>query len=371
MLNNIQSKLYEDLMILCNTTEVFYYQDVELEDSIYRIFNYRLASYTDFLHSNALECRGHMFEIKDTKIRLASWCQHKFFNIYENPFTMNVDLSQIDKIEHKLDGSLISTYLHKNELRLKSKGALFSDQAIDAMNWLYLPENSELKEASYNGAILEQTINFEYVSPYNRIVVGYLEPQLIVLNIRNNIDGSYIEITSDHPLFKYTKPSVDLTGLDKTEFVNNIPDMLDDIEGFVVKLPTGLWMKIKTDKYKSLHHVKSSITNPRRLMEVIVDEGIDDVCSMFKDDIVAMKLINEMQITVNRIYNSMVKEVEDFYNINKQLDRKEFAIKGQQELDKRYFGLVMLKYQDKDPQYKQYLKSKWKDFGFKDEKIDE
>lgn len=370
MINPTQLKLYEDLMILCDTTEVFYYQDVNLDDSIYRIFNYRLASYTDFLRPNALECRGHMFEI-GSNFRLASWCQHKFFNYLENPMTMNIDLSQIDKIEHKLDGSLISTYLHNNELRLKSKGALFSDQAIAATQWLDLPENLEFKTDLYNNVISEQTVNIEWTSPYNRIVVGYIDPRLFVLNIRNNIDGSYIEITPNHPLFKYTKPPVDLNGLDKTNFVNNIPNIVDDIEGYVIKLTNGLWMKIKTNKYKQLHTIKSNINSPRVLLEAIIDENIDDMRVAFKDDIVAMKIIDEMQIRVNHIYNSMVKEVEDFYNINKHLERKEFAIKGQAELDKRYFGLVMSKYQDKDPQYKQYLKSKWKSFGFKDEQIDE
>ena len=51
-------------MRLTDTSEAFYFKDFPLNDAIYRIFNYRLASYTEFLAPNALECRGHMFEVK-------------------------------------------------------------------------------------------------------------------------------------------------------------------------------------------------------------------------------------------------------------------------------------------------------------------
>jgi T4 RnlA family RNA ligase len=370
-MNTYQQTMFNDLESLIATNEAFFRQEFILDNKIYWIYNYRLASYTDFLASSAIECRGVMFEVKNGQAtRLASLPMSKFFNYLENPLTMDVDLNLIERIEHKSDGSLISTYIHDNNIRLKTKGSLFSDQAIAAQQWLNQDNNKPLNDVLYEYAINDFTVNLEFVSPTNRIVLGYPETKLIVLNVRHNSTGKYLNIDSSNVLYPYMDQPIDLTNLDKVEFVNNIPNMLDDIEGFVLKLSNGLWMKVKTDKYKSLHHCKSSVNNPRRLYEVIIDEGIDDIRVMFKDDLLAIKLIDDMQAKVNHLYNHMVKEVEEFYEQNKELDRKEYAIKGQQELDKRYFGLAMLKFQNKDPEYKQYLKSKYKLFGIEDKKTE-
>ena len=112
------------------------------------------------------------------------------------------------------------------------------------------------------------------------------------------------------------------------------------------------------------------MNNPRRLFEAILDEGIDDLRSLFYNDPLAMKTIDQMQVKVDHLYNHMVKVVETYYEHNKQLDRKSYAIKGQQQLDRMYFGLAMNKYVGKPIDYKMYLKSKWKELGLKDTSVD-
>jgi hypothetical protein len=111
------------------------------------------------------------------------------------------------------------------------------------------------------------------------------------------------------------------------------------------------------------------VNNPRRLFEVIVDEGIDDVMDMFKDDALLMKQIADMQFKVNHIYNSMVAEVENFYRENYKLDRKEFAIKAKAEVTPLYFGHLMNLYQNKAVDYKGWMKKSWRSFGLKDEAV--
>lgn len=374
MLTTFQRQLFDDLTKLVNENDAFYFQDFDLDGSVYRIFNYRLASYTDFLLPGAMECRGVMFEVDgDQAVRLAALPMQKFFNLHENPMTMDLDLSTVVEVQDKVDGSLISTYMHNGDLRLKSKGSLFSDQALAAMKWLDRKENAVFKDALvYLTGELEFTVNLEWVSPEHRIVVGYLDPQLFVLNVRNKAVGHYM--TDNMFVMNRIEPfiakKVDVKG-DIVEFVNSISDMTDDIEGYIIKLASGQWVKVKTQKYLSLHHAKDSVNNPRRLFEVILDEGIDDIRSMFYTDVVAMKMIDEMEVRVDKLYNSMVKTVEQFYQDNKDLDRKEFAIKGQKELDRMHFGLVMNKYIGKSIDYKQFLKSKWKELGFRDEKVED
>lgn len=346
--------------------DAFYFQDFIWGASIYRIFNYRLASYTDFMMPDAIECRGIMFEVdNDNPVRLVSRPMQKFFNRFENPITMDVDLTQIDSISNKADGSLISTWMHDGDLRLKTKGSISSDQALAAMKWME-QQDSRFVSALHSFDVQGYTVNMEWVSPENRIVLGYVEPRLIVLNIRHRDTGKYEQIEEDDYLYQYMDPPVDTKELSLIDFVEQIPDMLDDIEGYVIKMKTGLWMKIKTKKYLSLHHCKDSVNNPRRLFEAIVDEGVDDIRSMFHEDKLLISQIDAMQVKVDHLYNSMVTSVESFYNDNKHLERKDYAIKAQSEVDKLYFGLVMMKYLDKPTDYKGFLKKSYKHFGIKD-----
>jgi T4 RnlA family RNA ligase len=364
-MNARQLQLFQNLEALVASNEAFYRQVFTLDGKTYWIYNYRLASYSDFLAPDAMEARGTMFEVDNVgvPIRLAVMPISKFFNRFENPITMDVDLSTVVSIMNKMDGSLISTYMHGDVLRLKTKGSLFSDQAINAMAWLDLPKNVYFKQLLTDFTVGGTTVNLEWTAPDNRIVLGYLEPKLFVLNARSMDTGEYV----DPWIFEdYVAPSVDLNGLNIVEFVNNIPNMLDDIEGYVVKLP-HLWMKIKTLKYLSLHHAKDSVNNPRRLFEAVLSEGIDDLRSMFHEDVLAMQIIDEMQIKVDKIYNHAVATVEGFYEANKNLSRKEYAIKGQAELEHLYFGQAMTKYLQKPVDYKAFLISKYKELGFKDE----
>lgn len=374
-------RLFEDLMRLVNSNEAFFYVDRELDDQTYRIFNYRLASYTDFLEPSALECRGIMFNVTsfednalvDVTHELVSFPMFKFFNLYENPSTMNLDLSTVDMIEEKADGSLISTFIHNNELRLKTKGSLDSDQCIAAMKYLEREDQLEFKNALYTIAKDGYTVNMEWVSPDNRIVLGYLESKLKVLNIRSHLTGEYYDAFSSAlfnvPAFDTIRENhverIDLTDKDLVQFVESIPDM-EGIEGYIVRLSSGLYIKIKTLWYLVQHRAKDSINSDRRLFETVLAEATDDLRSLFHDDPLVIQRIAWMEGLVEEKYNHLVDTVERFYERNKNLERRDYAILGQKELEKMQFGLAMNKYLGKSVNYKEFMAKRWKDFGIKD-----
>jgi T4 RnlA family RNA ligase len=341
MLDHI--KLYNNLMNLCKDPiheEAFYYQDYTFDDKIYRIFNYRLVNWTTFQDAvDAKKCRGTMFEISNEPV-LASLPPDKFFNYAEG----DVDHSNFSGnilVHEKLDGSLISTYMHNGELRLKSKGSINSSQAIEAMLWLELPKNSTLKQNMLDiMAVNACTINLEWTGPQNRIVVGYESTELRVLSINMHDTGYTILNWKDSDLPFTAQINLDEYCADLEE--NNLQSIVNKMynettgEGYVVSFlydnNLQYQVKVKNHTYCNLHKIKDSISNPEALAELIIRGGVDDVYDLFSDDMITINIIEDMENVVVPIFNHMVATVEAFYFGNKDLTRKEYAIKARTEV---------------------------------------
>lgn len=375
-MNSYAEKNFNELMNLTNNKEDdFFFKDFNLEDKVYRIFNYRLASWTSFLEPSALNCRGIMFDVTDLNdVKLVSLPPEKFFNYEEG----GVDHTQCkigDKMV-KMDGSLISTYLHNGELYLKSKASLFSSQAGDAMKLLnstpeFKEEVKKLVESGY-------TVNLEYTSPENRVVIPYQTEELTVLSARSHATGENLFATKlkdkleadggyDN-IVKNMVTSDNLRGntIEQITFVNNIRQELEG-EGYVIEFirpdSSSYLSKVKNLKYIALHHTKDSVNSPKRLFESIINEASDDLRSMFPEDPYVLNKIKEMEEHVQPIYNHIVKTVEDFSEQFKSLDRKEYAIKAKNE-QPDLMGLLMNAYLDKPNNFKEFaIKHRMDIFG--------
>lgn len=361
--------LFEDSMKICESTESFYFVDQKDADgNEYRTFTYRLASFTEFQQKNALEMRGHTFRKTIDGWKLASLPSQKFFNYGEHVgWGTEVNLNEMDMVMDKLDGSLISTVedSHGNWF-LKSKTSFKSQQANDAKAWLK-------NQYNYNTAIDEitaqgYTVNFEWLSPTNQIVIGYAEPSLKVLNARHMQDGSYFPYAglidyfgSENVVHSHPIP------VDGEKFIAAV-DAMTGIEGFVIRLKSGLMFKIKTIAYAILHHLKDSVNSPKRLWEACINETGDDLRALFKDDPISIEKISAMEVKASAIFNRVHKQVNDFYAANKNLDRKSYAIKGQTDLAKDgTFSLAMNLYIGREANVKEFLVKNYKSYGIRDE----
>lgn len=372
-MNKFQSDLYNNLMALLDS-EAFFYTDQVVNGATYRIFNYRLASFTEFQRPGALESRGHTFMLHEdgSPFALVSMPMQKFFNLGENPLVMNLDLSAVHRIMDKLDGSLISTVSWNDgsrEFTIKTKGSFFSEQAQAAKKLLNTPEYAPL--VKFIGDMTEWgwTVNMEYCSPDNQIVLGYAKPMLRVLNVRSMITGEYLDeetilaegCPKEMLVETFTPPS------NVHEWVESVNHMKGR-EGFVVTLKDGTWFKLKTEEYSALHKTKDSVTIPRRLFEACVLEAADDLRGMFRDDPLSISRINEMEALVAKHYNHLSAVVDNFYQTNKELDRKSYAIKGQAELAADgVFSLAMNAYIGRPVDLKEFMIKNYKRFGIKDE----
>jgi T4 RnlA family RNA ligase len=362
-------QLFSNLMALCSLDSAFSFKDHSRDGQRFRIFNYRLASYTDFCKPDALEARGIMFLMDDNEehnpIRIVCRPPKKFFNLNENPFTLDLNYENIIEYMDKMDGSLISSYMYGKHgyrhLGLKSKASLASEQAMWAEEYLHRPENSQLHLEIYDLSFQGYTVNMEFISPRNQVVVPYQKEELVVLNVRNNETGM--------TLFKegvYGHKTLPWVNVRKDIKVDEIPTM-KAIEGFVIRFKDDLLVKIKTDEYLTLHKTKDSITIPRRLFECVIMECTDDLRSLFKDDPLSLQRIKEMEDLVIPRYNHMVSAVEAYYEANKALDRKSYAIKAQKEIAD-FFGLSMNKYLGrlKEADFKEFAVKNYKVFGVPD-----
>lgn len=372
---NFAQTTYEELVKLTNESEAFYFKDFELDSKVYRIFNYRLASWTLFESPSALNCRGTMFDVTQTPT-LVSLPPEKFFNYEEGGVDHTVGLIGCKMV--KMDGSLISTYLHNGELYLKTKGSLFSSQAFDAMKLLLTDKYSLVKEELLLLAKNNFTVNLEYTSPENRIVVPYQSEELTLLSLRSHIDGtnyfgtSLLEKLDDYNCVNLKSIIVGFEVLNVSSGHDDFVDLVrkeQEGEGYVVEIKTpncSYLTKIKNLKYVTLHQTKDSVNSSKALFEAIIEETTDDLRSMFADDNYVLNKISEMENVVQPIFNHIVSTVETFYKDNKGLDRKSFAIKAKEEKPE-FMGLIMNAYIGREIDYKDFAKKHRKDiFGISD-----
>ena len=396
-MNAYQTELYLNLMTLCDGSDAFYFADQELDGFTYRIFNYRLASYSNFLEPAALECRGIMFKIDEegNALELSAHPMPKFFNLNENPFTMELDLSDnnIRRIEMKADGSLMSTFCYKTtgtntHLGIKSKGSLHSDQV--KMTHAFLEKNKALADEFILLAKRGYTANMELVSPNNRIVLNYDKTDLIILNIRDNVTGKYM-LRSELDDAQYpciaTKWVAEAwhTGLDGGAVLVSRAKDLTGIEGFIVYLNDGTIFKLKTEWYLVQHRAKDNVDSPRRLFEAAIEDATDDLRTLFHDNQQVIDRIVKMELFAASIYNTVVAKVEEFVEKNRKLievnNRKQFAINGHRALADveingkgvNLFGLAMNEYgmihqpeKARPVDYKAFCLKNWREWGLKD-----
>lgn len=360
-MNDFQITLYNDMKRLVETNEAFFTKTQKLDNTTYEVFNYRLATYTDFLQPGARETRGIMFRLdaEGKPDSVACFMPQKFFNLGEG-IAAHVDMADenVDGIMDKMDGSILSTFIHEGKLALKSKTSLNSEHVAVATAWLNEERNQRFKNLIEGITGSGYSVHMELTSPMLRIVLGYPEVNMTILSMRRINNGAMISrntvlqefgmapdgLNARLLMAKWVRDippnEIFVPGAYETvkEFVAAAKDMVG-IEGYVVRMKDGEHVKIKTDWYCALHNTKDSVSAPRRLFECIINEGVDDLKGMFSEDIVTIKRIVDMETKVVRIFNRIIVDVEGFYEANKHLDRKGYAVLANSQAD----GLMSLK----------------------------
>ena len=222
------------------------------------------------------ECRGIIFD-RDGVIMSRPF--HKFFNVNERAETQTheIDIAQPHIIMEKMDGSMIRPILVDGYLRLATKMGV-TNVAMQAEAWL-AAQDSEYKEWLRFYMDNGYTPLFEWVSPFNQIVLAYEIEDLVLLAIRDNVTGEYLdlaeELTEIRCPFTVVRSYGSMEG-NILEYISRQREA-EGREGDIIAFADGHRLKVKNDWYVRIHKCIDRITFDRNIVDLIINEEVDDV----------------------------------------------------------------------------------------------
>lgn len=315
---------------------------VVADKGAYTVIDYRYTLSDSFDDPLRAECRGLKFAPDG---RLLARPLHKFFNYGEKAQSTHVDFSQAHEVMEKMDGSMI----HPCQVDVDG----YSYEGVRLMTRMGVTDVSKQAErlfmqpdfADQLGELLDDgfTPIFEYVGPHNRIVEAYAEPKLVLLHIRDNYSGAYVDARRRDQVFGELRrrawqgaPTMHDTGpyyrwLDKAPTYPEFGGMGDiesiyaraEGEGVVIRFDDGLFVKVKTEEYRRLHGMIDPLANEHEVVGLILDGKLDDCMAILTpDSIVEARTFAD---AVNRGIMAATMQVRSLVLTGAHLDQKTFA----------------------------------------------
>jgi T4 RnlA family RNA ligase len=356
---------YEDCVEMCSKEEsAFYESKFVLDGYAVSVFNYRLAQYKDFVtplekrpEVKAYEMRGLTFVFnKDGSLFKRFLLLEKFFNLNQVPESMYsiVKNYKIKFVNNKEDGS-IASYIQLPNGKIIGKSKMgFDNEQANGINRIYRTRTDVKQFVDW---CIDNNITaiFEYVSPANRIVLRYLEEDLILLRMRDNSTGKHLNI----------KDYLDKIGTIRIAPFEDESDDLDslievtatqvDKEGVIVQTEDefgkDFFFKLKTPWYMSLHGLLTNdLYREHIIVGYILDDKIDDILGQVpEDEMEVHERINKIISIIKKAIDEKVEDIKKSYQVflNMGSNRKEYALKYYKK--EPNFGYVMQMSKGVDP----------------------
>ena len=252
---------------------------IQQEDNL-ALFMYRTTQ-SDFNEEIVRLSRGCIIDITTGKYVCRPY--DKFFNIGE---------SLADKIdfrtavyEEKLDGSIIKLYFnpYKDRWVFATNGVINAENAqlADGSNFMDIIKlTKECKNIKIDKIPKSVTLIFELCSRYNRVVIDYDTPMLVLTGVRINKTGTFVDLHNDK--IKDIINSIwNVQNIVRQYEISSIEGMPQDIEGFVIKDKNFHMVKVKNKWYVEMHH---RINNHNlSFKELYLSGEADEIISYFKE----------------------------------------------------------------------------------------
>jgi T4 RnlA family RNA ligase len=301
------------------------------------------AYHTYNLPHIALEARFSKFDLDGNNI-----CRpmEKFFNYGDG--LAEVFHGEIDQdfrnydIFTKYDGSMINPVLLDGNLVFMTKRGE-SEVATAFARWFDSWASNALKERMKTIA-RTITLNIEFTSPDNKIVLDYDRPKMVILSARSILSGNYLGHWELADLFDGMKCGKD----DKVEFA--LPILfkrmpwktleefaqfvrgLEGIEGYIARHKIhGYALKMKTQWYLDRHDTvgeifsfQSTISNNGRLLKFIAQDNFDDVLPQVSMDLRSQFLVKLQMF--DRWYKRLFDNVFNIVSQAQRMTKKDYAL---------------------------------------------
>jgi RNA ligase len=363
-MNNFNLPTYEQCVYMCNKHGdlVFYEQKTNINGFDVSLFNYRLAQVENFTNPldgevDAYELRGLCFVFNTDNTLFKRYLMlRKFWNLNQIEETQLSALEnyEIVSVYNKEDGSVIN-FVEFPDGKILAKSKMMFDNIQASMAQSVFDKNENIQKFVKWAFTKNYVTIWEFVSPKNRVVLKYPKTELILLKVRDNSTGNYInlnQIKSEIDAFNIKIPNIE----NYTTLKELINDSLivENKEGWVVELSNGLnsmLLKVKTKWYQTKHHMIFDIVSREDyIIEYVLDEKIDEIYSQLNivSDIEQLNYIKQVEKTVSTFLDKRMKECTHLYNLyyNKYKEnKKEFAINN---LKNKNFSIVVQMISGKD-----------------------
>jgi RNA ligase len=272
------------------------------------------------------ECRGLIFYPDG---RIMSRPLHKWFNIGERAETLprNINWDQTHTIFEKLDGSMVRPVVVDGYIRWGTKMGI-TEVSMNAEQ--YVAEHPRYTEFASWAVDNNLTPIFEWCSRKNRIVLDYPEDQLILLAVRHNITGEYLDVREQKMLVdqiqRYRIPVANtISSFGTVEELIAHTRGLKDAEGFVVAFVDGHRIKIKADEYVRIHRCLDRIRFDRNIVDLILNQQIDDVAPLLPEH--EADRVRQFAARFGDRLHCLVQNYDRYWNtvVAAGLDRKSYA----------------------------------------------
>ena len=254
----------------------------------------------------SMECRSLILNMHGDVV---SRSFDRFFNHGECPdFYADFDINRA-QVFTKEDGSLIKVYFcHETarwEISTRSQafaegehqlGGTFRDYVLKAMNLTEDQFQSVMNEVDFVYDIDDCTFIMEYVGPSNRIVRQYAQDEMVMLSVRNNQTGEYLDVDtvdnittlmSNVPNIPMNIRMVQTYVLDSFEAVIEAAKNLPCLEeGYVCFDPvSNKRVKLKNPSYTAIHHLRDNGTpSTKRIYTLVLENDHEEYLVSFNED---------------------------------------------------------------------------------------
>lgn len=210
-------------------------------------------------------CRGLIVHVPTATVAALPF--EKFFNLNETPQTRLEALPPGPvEVTSKFDGSLGILYRAPDGPAVATRGSFGGVQAVWAT--AHLRTRYDLTDLP-----ADVTLLFEIIYPENRIVLDYGDMEALVLIGARRLDGyDYPHADLAAIATHYGFP---LVALEPAASVHDLLPLLAEsrgVEGWVVRFPGGLRVKVKTADYLRLHRLRSNLT-PGAVRAALLADG--------------------------------------------------------------------------------------------------